>query len=68
MALALADRAHHRRITLDAALQLVTAGIGDEEIAVVAGLAIGEAEHALLAERVAAVAGQIGRASCRERV
>src|SRR3546814_11688601 len=35
-----------------------TARIGDERIAVIARLAIGEAEHALFAQRVAAIAGQ----------
>ncbi len=58
VALALADRAEHRGVALDAALHFVTAGIGDEEIAVIARLAIGEAEHALFAERVAAIAGE----------
>src|SRR3546814_2364371 len=58
VALALADRAEHRRVALDAALHLITARIGDERIAVIARLAIGEAEHALFAQRVAAIAGQ----------
>src|SRR3546814_19849125 len=35
-----------------------TARKGDERLAVIARLAIGEAEHALFAQRVAAIAGQ----------
>src|SRR3546814_10220824 len=58
VALALADRAEHRGVALDAALHFITARIGDERIAVIARLAIGEAEHALFAERVAAIAGE----------
>src|SRR3546814_15407248 len=38
VALALADRAEHRRVALDAALHLITARIGDERIAVIARL------------------------------
>src|SRR3546814_19352929 len=57
VALALADRAEHRGVALDAALHFITARIGDERIGVIARLAIGDAEHALFAERVAAVAG-----------